>query len=127
MCRSGEHVDGAGANDVIAVLLKDLQVADQAGRFAGNVDHVLDAVGDDLLEGLRVNAVTRWIQDDEIWTLLELIQFLQNVARDEGAVIQMVADRIFPGGFDRLLHDLDADDMASHRGQHLGNGSRSAV
>ena len=66
MHRRTEHIDAAGLFHPITAADQNIQVAGEACRLAGNVDHAVDAIGDDLRERFRMNAVARRIQNDEI-------------------------------------------------------------
>ena len=61
-----EHVNAAGLFHPIIAADQDIQIAGETCRLAGNVDHAVDAIGDDLRERFRMNAVARRIQNDKI-------------------------------------------------------------
>ena len=50
------------------------EIPGEAGGFAGNVDDVVYAVGENLRQGLWVNTVSWWVENEHVWFLSEVIK-----------------------------------------------------
>ena len=69
----GKLVDADGADGLVACAEEGRQVAREALRLAGDVKDAVDTVGQDLREGLRVNAVTRRIEHNDVGLLRNVL------------------------------------------------------
>ena len=62
------------------------KIACEAGGFAGDVDDVVYAVGENLRQSLWMDTVSWWVEDDYIWFLGEVIEDFEDVSGYEFAV-----------------------------------------
>ena len=65
--RAWEHVYRAVSLYMVACCLEWAEVPCKAGWLEGDIDDSVDAIGNDLFEGFRMNAVSRRIKNDDIW------------------------------------------------------------
>ena len=62
------------------------EIPGEAGGFAGDVDDVVYAVGEDFRQCLWMDAVSWRVEDDHIRFLSEVIEDFENVPGDKSAV-----------------------------------------
>ena len=89
-----ELVHATGFFKAISSLKKCLQITCKAGCFTGDIHNTIYPIGKDLRQCFRMDSIARWIQDDHIRLLSQIIQNLQDVTGNEFTVIQSVQLRI---------------------------------
>ena len=122
-----ELIHAARLLQAVSCCKEALQVPGKAGRLAGDIHNTVHPVGEDLRQGFGMNALPRRIQNDHIRLFFHFIQDLQHIPGQESAVLKAVQHRVLPGGGNRVLHDLHADNLLRHRGKKLGDGPGAAV
>ena len=90
MHRIRKHIHTAHFLHLIPSRLKHLQISREAGRFAGDVDHLRYVVADDLLQSFRVDAVPWWVKHNLVRFLPDRVDDFQDIPGDELAVVQTV-------------------------------------
>ena len=122
-----ELVYAAGFFQTVSVFQKRRKITGKAGGFAGNVDNMFHAVGEDLRQRFWMDAVTGGIEDDDVRLFGKVVENLQNISCNKAAVGQTVKSGVFSGCFYRILHNLHTNDLICNGSCKLGNGSGAAV
>ena len=137
--RARKHVDRAELLDLVAGVLEWNEVAGEALRLARHVDQAVDAVVDDLREGLRMDTVPRRVEDDHIRARCVLVaavltdeaaalfDHLQHIAGDEIAVLDAVQLRVLVRSRHGLRDDLDTDRHARHGAHELRDRTGTGI
>ena len=86
MNRFTELIDATCPFKFISCCQKCRKIACETGGFAGDVDDVVYAVGEDFRQCLWMDAVSWRVEDDHIRFLSEVIEDFENVPGDKSAV-----------------------------------------
>ena len=87
MVRAGKLIYRADPDGMITAADEIFEIAGQACRLAANVNDVIDPVIRYPLQCLRVDAVTRRIENDQIRSVSDLIKHFQHITRNERTVM----------------------------------------
>ena len=112
---------------MVTTLLQHLQISCQTGRFAGDVDHTLHTIIDNLSQCFWVDAISRRVQHDKIRTFFDGIQHLQHITCQELTVGKPIKLCIFSCCLYCLFHNLHTDYFLRHRSKYLSNRTGSAI
>ena len=128
MNRKRKHINRPDPLNTISGFHKGRQIADERGRFAGDIDEAVGGEIKDLGQGLGMDAIPRGIQDNGIRMHGEGIDLLKYIPGDEVTVVQMIAFGIDPGSLNGFFHDFDPGDrFRTGTGQDLRDGAGPAV
>ena len=123
----GEQVNAGNSLQPVAMRQKDREISGKARGFAGNVDNLVDAVGDDFGQGFWVNPLAGRVENDGVGLVRNFVENLQNIAGEKTAVVEMIQSGVFTGCLHGLLYDLHTNDLFRHRSDDLCDGSGTAV
>ena len=127
MHRRAEHIHARDLLHPISALDQHIQIPCETRRLAGDIDHMVDTVRNDFRQSLWVDAVARWIEDDEIRFLRNVVEHLEYIACDKTAIGKSVARGIFTCSHDCLLYNLDSNDFLCHGCKDLGNCTGTGI
>ena len=85
-----EQIDASGPLRHIPSTFQKLQIPGKTGRFTGDIEDFLRPKSNDFLKRLRMYAIPRWIKDNEIRYLIQLIHYFQYVSRPEVTVVKLI-------------------------------------
>ena len=73
MHRPRKHIDTPHALHAVAPRLQHLEISGEAGRLAGDIDHAVDTVCDDLFKCLRMNTVPGRVEHDKVGLFCDVV------------------------------------------------------
>ena len=130
MGRAREKIHGAGADGAIAQGGKAGHIPGQSGRVAGYIHNAAGCHRGGSLYHIGRQALPGRVHADHVGPQAPLPQLRRQpggIAAQELHVLHAVAAGAVLRVPDSLRHDLAADDVPGPAGQHLGDGTRTAV